>query len=138
MLSARTRIGSIIGQETDELPANKRFYSGGGGSVRGYEFQSIGPEDDKGDPTGGRSVLEVSGEVRLRVTEDIGLVPFIDGGTVSEQPFPDFDERFLWAGGLGLRYFTGIGPLRLDVAFPINGRDSDDIFQFYISLGQAF
>ena len=96
--------------------------------------------------TGGRNrrlrdlegVDNASGEVRLRVTEDIGIVPFIDGGTVTEEPYPDFDERFLWAGGLGLRYFTGIGPLRLDVAFPINGRDGDDLFQFYISLGQAF
>ena len=106
--------------------------------MRGYEFQSVGPLDEDDDPLGGRSVIEVGAEVRLRVTEEIGVVPFIEGGIVGESPWPDFEERFLWAAGLGLRYFTAIGPLRLDVAVPINGRDSDDSFQFYVSLGQAF
>ncbi|MGF1611019.1 MAG: autotransporter assembly complex family protein, partial [Kiloniellales bacterium] len=138
VLAGRGRIGSIVGASTETLPANKRFYSGGGGSVRGYEFQSIGPEDARGDPTGGRSVMEGGGEIRIRVTEDIGVVPFVEGGIIGEEAFVDFEERFLWAAGLGLRYYTAVGPLRLDVAFPINGRDKDDLFQFYISLGQAF
>jgi translocation and assembly module TamA len=72
------------------------------------------------------------------VTETIGVVPFIDGGMVTDEAYPSFDERLLWAGGLGLRYYTDIGPLRLDVAFPINGREEDDFFQFYVSFGQAF
>jgi translocation and assembly module TamA len=72
------------------------------------------------------------------VTEKIGLVPFIDGGTVSDHSYPSFDSRFLWAGGLGIRYFTDFGPLRLDVAFPINGRPEDNLFEFYVSFGQAF
>ena len=138
VLAGRARIGSIIGSQTDRLPASKRFYAGGGGSVRGFEFQSIGPLDDDDDPLGGRSVLEVGGELRARVTEEIGVVPFVEGGIIGDEPFLDFDERFLWAVGLGVRYFTAIGPLRLDVAFPVNGRDRDDTFQFYISLGQAF
>lgn len=138
VLAGRARLGSIVGEETGSIPATKRFYSGGGGSVRGYEFQSIGPLDDEDDPEGGRSVAEIGAEVRLRVTESIGVVPFVEGGIVGDEPFVDFSEDFLWAVGLGLRYYTAIGPVRLDVGFPINGRDRDDFFQFYVSLGQAF
>lgn len=138
VLAGRARLGTIVGEETASVPASKRFYSGGGGSVRGYEFQSIGPLDAEDDPEGGHSVAEIGAEVRLRVTESIGLVPFVEGGIVGDEPFVDFSEDFLWAAGLGLRYYTAIGPLRLDVGFPINGRDRDDTFQFYVSLGQAF
>lgn len=138
ILAGRVRVGSIVGEDTATLPADKRFYAGGGGSVRGYEFQKVGPLDSDGDPTGGRSLLEFSAEVRIRITETIGIVPFIDGGAVTEESYPSFDEPVLWAGGLGLRYYTDIGPLRLDVAFPINGRKEDDFFQFYVSFGQAF
>ena len=138
ILAGRAKIGSIVGTETETLPANKRFYAGGGGSVRGYEFEKLGPLDSQNDPLGGRSVIELGGELRARVTESVGLVPFIDGGTVSDAAYPDFQDDFLWAAGLGLRYFTAIGPLRLDVAVPINGRDVDDDYQFYISIGQAF
>ena len=75
----------------------------------------------------------------MRLTEDIGIVPFMDGGTVFDTPYPNADETIRWAAGLGLRYFTGFGPLRLDVALPLNRRnDTDDVFQFYISFGQAF
>jgi translocation and assembly module TamA len=83
-------------------------------------------------------LLEVSSEFRVRLTETVGVVPFIDGGTVYEERYPDFSETFRWGAGLGLRYFTGFGPIRLDVAVPINKRDTDDDFQFYISFGQAF
>ena len=139
ILAGRVRVGSIVGEATEALPADKRFYAGGGGSIRGYEFQRVGPLDSEDDPLGGRSLLEMSGELRIRVTEQFGLVPFIDGGTVFEDPYPSFDRTVRWAGGLGFRYFTGFGPLRLDVAFPINGRDDvDDTFEFYISFGQAF
>ena len=74
----------------------------------------------------------------MRVTEQIGVVPFVDGGTVYQEAYPDFSNTFRWAAGLGLRYFTGFGPVRLDVAFPINRREVDRRFQFYISVGQAF
>ena len=78
-------------------------------------------------------------EVRIRVTEEIGFVPFVDGGTVFDDPWLNSGETLRWAAGLGFRYFTGFGPLRLDVAFPLNPRDDvDDTFQFYISFGQAF
>ncbi len=77
--------------------------------------------------------------MRLRLGESFGVVPFVDGGNVFDSVFPDFEEQLRWAAGLGLRYFTAVGPLRLDVGFPLNGRsDVDDTFQFYVSFGQAF
>ena len=139
ILAGRARLGSIVGESTKDLPANKRFYAGGGGSVRGYEFQKVGPLDNDDDPLGGRSLIEVGAELRVRVTETIGVVPFVDGGTVYDSSYPDFDETFRWAAGLGVRYFTGFGPIRLDVAVPLNKRDDvDNDFEFYISFGQAF
>jgi translocation and assembly module TamA len=138
VLANRAKVGVLFGSNNQSIPASKRFYAGGGGSVRGYEFQSVGPLDAFGDPVGGRSLLEVSSEFRVRLTETVGVVPFIDGGSVYEERYPDFSETFRWGAGLGLRYFTGFGPIRLDVAVPINKRDTDDEFQFYISFGQAF
>jgi len=138
VLAGRATLGSLVGEDTDNIPADKRFYAGGGGSIRGYEFQSVGPLDADGDPLGGRSLIELNAEVRVRVTEQIGLVPFVDGGMVFDSIYPDFDEDLRWAGGLGVRYFTAFGPLRMDIAVPLNKREFDDSFQFYISLGQAF
>jgi translocation and assembly module TamA len=138
VLANRAKVGFLFGADNQDLPASKRFYAGGGGSIRGYEFQSVGDLDAFNDPIGGRSVIEVSSEFRMRLTEQIGVVPFVDGGTVYQEAYPDFSNTFRWAAGLGLRYFTGFGPVRLDVAFPINKRDSDDSYQFYISFGQAF
>ena len=139
ILAGRTRIGTTVGADSESLPANRRFYAGGGGSIRGYAYQLVGPLDDDEDPFGGTSLVEFGAEVRVRVTDTIGVVPFIDGGMVYDDPWPDADQELLWAAGLGLRYFTGFGPLRLDVAFPLNRRDGvDDAFQFYISFGQAF
>ncbi len=139
VLAGRTRIGSALGEPTEKIPANKRFYAGGGGSIRGYEFQSVGPLDASDDPLGGRSLLEVGAELRIRATESIGLVPFVDGGSVYDSSYPDFEEAFRWAAGLGVRYFAGFGPLRLDIALPLDKRkDVDDDFQLYVSFGQAF
>jgi translocation and assembly module TamA len=137
--AARARFGAIIGGGLNDIPANKRFFAGGGSSIRGYEFRRVGPLNGKDDPTGGQSVIEFGTEIRILVTENIGLVPFIDGGQVYEASLPSFEGQIRWAAGLGLRYVTPIGPIRLDVAFPINRRDGiDDVFQFYISIGQAF
>ena len=138
VLAGRAQVASLVGEQTEEVPASKRFYAGGGGSVRGYEFQTVGPLDSDDDPLGGRSLVEVSGEIRVRITETIGVVPFVDGGTVFDSSYPDFDETFRWAAGLGLRYFTAVAPLRLDFAFPLDKRSGDDDFQFYVSFGQAF
>jgi len=98
----------------------------------------IGPLDADGDPLGGRSALEIGVEARVRVTDSIGLVPFVDGGLVGQDPTPDFGTPVRWAAGLGARYHTDFGPVRLDVAVPLNKRDEDDWFQLYVSFGQAF
>ncbi|MGM0560321.1 MAG: autotransporter assembly complex protein TamA [Pseudomonadota bacterium] len=138
VLAGRVHLGSIIGASQGDVPANQRFYAGGGGSVRGYPYQAIGPLDEDDDPEGGRALFEMSLEARFRVTDSIGVVPFIDAGQVYETSWPTIDN-LRWAAGLGLRYYTGIGPLRLDVAVPLNRRpEVDDPFQFYVSIGQSF
>lgn len=138
VLAGRLKLGSILSVEAADIPASKRFFAGGGGSVRGYEFQSIGPLDAEDDPIGGRSLIETNLELRIKLTETIGLVPFVDGGAVYREVWPSADEDFQVAAGLGFRYFTEFVPIRLDIAFPVNPRGIDDAFQFYISLGQAF
>ncbi len=138
VLAGRAGIGSIVGASTDNLPADKRFYAGGSGSVRGYALQSVGPLDAANEPTGGSALLDFGVELRWRAYGDFGIVPFVDAGQVYDQELPSFDEELQWAAGLGFRYFTAIGPIRADLAFPLNPRDSDDIFQVYFSLGQAF
>ncbi len=138
VLAGRGRLGSIFGEDTAKIPADRRFFAGGGGSVRGYELQSVGPHDAQGAPIGGRSVYELGLELRVRLTDTIGIVPFLEGGQVFDDSLPDFSEAPLWSAGLGLRYFTAVGPIRFDIATPLNGRSTDDDFQFYISFGQAF
>jgi translocation and assembly module TamA len=137
VLAGRGLVGSIVGASTDDVPADKRFFSGGGGSVRGYAFQNVGPLDASDDPIGGRSVLEVGAEIRFRY-KNFGLVPFIDGGNVFDNELPKFDEELQWGVGLGVRYYSKLGPLRVDLALPLNKRDNDDPVAFYISIGQAF
>jgi len=139
VLAVRGKIGAMAGDSTSDIPATKRFYAGGGGSIRGYKYQTVGPLNSNNDPVGGRSLVEVGFEARMRITEDIGIVPFIEGGNVYESMLPDFSDEFLWGAGLGFRYYTAVGPIRLDVAVPLDRRDNvDDAFQFYISIGQAF
>ncbi len=138
VVAGRGALGSIAGAELEEIPADERFYAGGGDSVRGFPFQSVGPRVGS-TPVGGRSLVEFSLELRLKVTEKIGLVGFFDGGSAFETVSPDFDEELGYGTGLGVRYFSPIGPLRIDVAVPLNLRDEiDDRFQIYLSLGQAF
>jgi translocation and assembly module TamA len=139
VLAARTKVGMLFGDSTDNIPASKRFYAGGGGSIRGYKYQSVGPLDSQNDPIGGRSLIEVGFEARTKITESIGIVPFIEGGNVYDSMVPDFSGDFLWGAGLGFRYYTAIGPIRLDFAVPLDKRPNvDDNFQVYISIGQAF
>jgi translocation and assembly module TamA len=138
VLAGRLSVASVFGGSIEELPADRLLYAGGGGSVRGYEFRSISPEDEDGDPTGGRSLIEGSVELRYRFLDDYGIVPFFDAGTVTEDTFPSFDERLQYAAGIGLRYYSAIGPIRADVAVPLNARDEDEPVAFYISIGQAF
>jgi translocation and assembly module TamA len=139
VFAARARVGSIFGASRSKVPASQRFYAGGGGSVRGYKYQSIGPLDDNNDPLGGRSLVELNAEARIKIIDQFGIVPFVDGGQVYDEEYPQLTSGDLqWAGGLGLRYYSPVGPIRFDVAFPLNPRGVDDPFQFYISIGQAF
>ncbi|MCE2026872.1 autotransporter assembly complex protein TamA [Sessilibacter corallicola] len=136
--ATRGAIGSIFGTTRDEVPANERFYSGGGGSVRGYPFQTLGPLDGN-DPEGGLSYTEVSFETRIHWGETWGGVLFLDGGNAYTGELPSIGEDLRWGAGFGLRLYTSFAPIRFDVAFPLDRRDNlDDSFQIYISLGQAF
>jgi translocation and assembly module TamA len=138
VLAGRTALGAMVGEPRSAIPANLRFYAGGGGSVRGFGYQLAGDLNDDDEPIGGRSLFELSGEVRVRITETIGAVAFVDSGTVYSASVPNFSETLRVGAGPGLRYFSPIGPLRLDVGFPLNPRKSDDTWQLYISIGQAF
>ncbi|MGF1455510.1 MAG: autotransporter assembly complex family protein [Alphaproteobacteria bacterium] len=137
--AGRMRLASIVGESTDIIPSNRRLYAGGGGSVRPIEFQFAGPLDSDGGPAGGRSALEVGAELRIKITDALGIAPFVEGGTVFDESVPSFNETFLVGGGLGAYYLTPAGPFRLDVGVPFNGRPGiDDAFQIYLSLGQSF
>ncbi|TXN20762.1 autotransporter assembly complex family protein [Methylobacterium sp. WL9] len=140
VLAGRIGFGSVSGASLAEIPDNFRFFAGGGGSVRGFAFRTLGPRGPFNLPIGGRSLLEASLEARIKVTDTIGIVPFFDAGTAFASSLPDFDERIRKAVGLGLRYYTGIGPIRVDLAFPldrIKGNRERPV-ALYISLGQAF
>ncbi|MDA5192413.1 autotransporter assembly complex protein TamA [Govanella unica] len=138
LLAGRFKLGSITGESLERIPANKRFYAGGGASVRGYAYQAAGPVDVLNMPMGGRSLMEGSVEFRARVTDNIGVVPFLDVGTVGNSVLPDFSDKLFWGAGIGLRYYTSFAPVRVDFAVPLNRRPSDSRYQIYISLGQSF
>jgi translocation and assembly module TamA len=140
VVAGRVRFGAIPGTALENIAPSRRLYSGGGGSVRGYGYQKIGPVDVNGNPTGGRSLVEGSIEARIRtgwLGGALAVVPFLDAGSVSRSVTPDFDTvRF--GAGIGVRDYTGFGPLRLDVATPINPGPNDSRIAVYVSLGQAF
>ena len=135
--AGRVAAGAIYGATLAQVPADRRFYSGGGGSVRGYGYQDIGPVDATGMPTGGLSFFEVSAEMRIQITDSFGIVPFIDGGTVSATSTPDF-STMRFGAGLGVRYLTPFGPLRVDVGVPLDRRPGDPDFGIYAGIGQSF
>jgi len=137
VVAGRVAAGSIFGAALEDIPADRRFYSGGGGSVRGYAYQGIGPRGGDGDPTGGLSFAETSIELRIRINDRLGIVPFVDAGSVSEDESPDF-SHFKAGAGIGLRYLTPFGPLRLDAAVPLNKGPDDPDFGIYAGVGQAF
>lgn len=138
VLAMRARAATILSRSIDDVPVNQRFFAGGGASVRGYAFQSISPTNDAGDQTGGRFLSENSLELRARFMEDLGLVAFVDTGYVAAEPFPDATETLHVGVGGGVRYYSPVGPIRFDLAFPLHRRADDSLFEFYISLGQAF
>lgn len=137
-LAGRVRVAATAGQALQTLPVNKRVFAGGGSSVRGYDYQSVGPLDAAGVPIGGRSAVEGAIEARARVLNRIELAAFADAGAVYAESLPDFMGDYLVGAGAGVRYLSAIGPIRLDFAVPLEKRPTDRDFQFYISLGQPF
>jgi len=123
----------------DRIAPTRRFYAGGGASVRGYSYQAIGPRDLNNDPVGGRSIGEISLEARFRFgsLDQFGIVQFIDAGIISPDPWPSTKEVRVGAG-LGFRYYSNFGPIRIDVGTPINPQAGDPRLGVYVSLGQAF
>ncbi len=139
ILALRGLLGVTQGAQLDDVPSNVRFYAGGGSSIRGYAYRKAGDLDKDGDPIGGRSVFESTAELRWRFLGDLGMVFFTDVGRAFEDQFPNFDEELFVGAGTGFRYYSFVGPIGLDVAFPLNRRSGeDDYYQIYISLGQSF
>ena len=133
----RINLGSIAGAENDDIPASERFYAGGGGSIRGFGYQEVGPQEND-DPTGGRSLVELSTEFRYKFTDSMGAVAFVDAGQVTEDVSPKFNDLSVGVG-VGFRYYTDFGPLRFDIATPLTDSDTvDSNYQIYLSIGQAF
>lgn len=140
VIAGRVRVASIPGTALRNIAPSRRLYAGGGGSVRGYGYQQIGPRDAVGDPSGGRSLVEVSLEARIGtglMDGAVSVVPFVDAGSVSASATPGFDDIRIGAG-VGVRYATGFGPIRVDVGVPLNPGPNDSPVAVYVSLGQAF
>jgi len=137
VVASRVRLGSILGGvSSDRIAPTRRYYAGGGASVRGYGYQAIGPRDPDNDPVGGKSLAEFSLEARIRFGT-FGVVPFIDAGNISTGFLPRLDNVRVGAG-VGLRYYSSFGPIRIDVGTPINPQKGDGRIAVYVSLGQAF
>jgi translocation and assembly module TamA len=137
VLASRARLGTILGAPRDAIAPSRRFYAGGGASVRGYGFQAIGPRDPNGDPIGGRSLTEIAVEARVPVFGQFGLVPFLDAGNIYTDALPRF-TGLRYGAGLGVRYYSNFGPIRVDLGTPLNPRPGDGRVAVYVSLGQAF
>ena len=138
ILAGRLGLGSILGPSHEEIPADERFFVGGGGSLRGYGFQMATNMGQNEQPIGGRALLEFSSEVRLQLTDTVGLALFLDGGRTYEESMPTFHEALFFGPGGGIRYQTPVGPIRLDVGVPWRRRSVDSAYQVYMSIGQAF
>jgi len=139
VLATRASLGSEPAISIGGIPPDKYFYAGGGGSVRGFVYQSAGLRDAFNNPLGGASVVEASVELRQRIGKAFGAVAFVDAGSSYPYFFPDFSLFAPRVGaGAGIRYYTDFGPVRVDVGFPVNRREGDPAFGVYVSLGQAF
>lgn len=141
VLALRGLVGDISGTGTFGVPADQRFYAGGGGTVRGWRFQSVGPAFPDGYPVGGTSVQVASIEYRQRILGNYGFAVFVDEGEVSarDSPYPGSGAVRIGAGA-GFRYYTSLGPIRFDIAAPVNRTNAvkTDVVEAYIGLGQAF
>ncbi|MDC0864782.1 BamA/TamA family outer membrane protein [Rickettsiaceae bacterium] len=140
VLAMRAGVGSILGiNSLDDIPHVERFYIGGSNSLRGYAYQFAGKLNKNNRPIGGRSFLETSVELRIGITDHIGIVGFLDSGRSYNAIFPNSKQKLLQGSGVGLRYITSMGPIRADIGFPLKRRKGiDQPFQIYFGIGQAF
>ncbi|WP_208437182.1 autotransporter assembly complex protein TamA [Bartonella taylorii] len=138
IFAARAKFGKILGSDKAQVPSDTLFFAGGGGSVRGYAYRNIGIKTEQDAIVGGRALVEGSAELRFSLNDKIGVVSFLDGGFVGGKAFADFSQKIKWGAGIGGRYMTGIGPLRIDLAFPLKRGKSDPRIGFYVGIGQAF
>ncbi len=137
VIALRGLVGTTQGASTFQIPPDQRFYAGGSATVRGYRYQSVGPLFPSQRPTGGSSVTAATVEYRQRFGESFGAVAFIDAGQVGQTSAP-FTGTVFSGVGIGGRYYTSLGPIRLDIAVPLNKRRKDEIAEAYVGLGQAF
>jgi translocation and assembly module TamA len=137
VIAGRLKLGSIVGGDIPDVPSDRRFYAGGGGSVRGYSYQGVGPRLADNTPVGGDALFESSVEVRQHITGPWGVAAFVDAGSVSPRYIPNFSQVSIGAG-VGVRYDLGFGPIRVDVAVPLDHHKEDPWFQLYFSIGQSF
>ena len=140
VVAGRIRLGTILGASAFDLAPSRRFYSGGGGSVRGYGYQQLGPKDAAGDPIGGRGLAEFALETRIRLKQfggNFGIVPFFDGGSLTTKAMPG-SGQWRFAVGMGVRYYSSFGPIRIDFGIPLDRQQGDGPFAVTVSLGQAF
>ena len=138
VFAVKLMLGSIVGTSNHEIPPPERFYAGSESTLRGYRFLTVSPLGRHDKPLGGRSMLIYTIELRSRFGENFGGVLFYDVGNVYKNCFPDFNDGVRQDVGFGIRYYTPIGPLRLDVAFPLNKRHFDNACEVYFSIGQSF
>lgn len=139
VVAGRAAFGTIPGGTSADIPPDKLFYAGGGGSIRGFAYQTAGPRDAYNNPIGGASLVESSLEYRQRIGKSFGAVVFVDAGGAYSDTLPNFSQMTPRIGtGVGVRYYTGFGPIRLDVGVPVNKRQGDSSFGLYVSIGQAF
>ena len=137
VVAVRGIIASVRGANTFALPPDQRLYAGGSSTIRGYKYQQVGPLFPDNNPIGGTSLDAATLEFRQRLFKSFGVAGFVDAGQVADNPAPFSGGLRIGAGG-GVRYFTPIGPIRLDVAVPLNTVRGDDSFELYIGLGEDF
>ncbi|MDR3285559.1 MAG: BamA/TamA family outer membrane protein, partial [Holosporales bacterium] len=146
ILAAFIKIGGTVIKDLEYIPFDKRFYGGGRNSIRSYGYQMSGELESDGTPIGGASIIESCLESRFRISEDFGMVAFLDYSCITSEKTPSFykENSCRYGYGFGVRYFTKFGPIRLDIGLPftrrkdMNGKKIDKVIQFYVSVGQAF
>jgi translocation and assembly module TamA len=137
VIALRALVGSVQGASTFELPPDQRFYAGGSATIRGYDYQSVGPQFVDGVPEGGTAIDAGTIEYRQRFGGSFGTALFVDAGQVNASSSP-FEGSLKVGAGVGLRYYTAIGPIRVDFAVPVVKEANSGNFQVYIGIGQAF